>query len=65
VTQRLSRRRILGLGAATTLTGCAYPTLLEPRGLETTHTRVPLNGQSAAGARILHFADLHASSVVP
>lgn len=65
MTQRFSRRRILGLGAATALTGCAYPTLLEPRWLETTHTRVPIQGHASSTARILHLSDLHASAVVP
>lgn len=65
MTQRISRRRILGLGAAATLSGCTYPTLLEPRWLETTHTRVPVQGHSSASARILHLSDLHASNVVP
>lgn len=60
-----TRRRILGLGAAATLTGCAYPTLFELRWLETTHTRVPVPGHSSARARILHLSDLHASQFVP
>lgn len=47
------------------MAGGAYPTLLEPRWLETTHTRVPVRGHTIAQARILHLSDLHASQVVP
>ena len=63
----LTRRKWISLAAGFgAVSAAAYPTLFEPRWLELTSTYIPF-GQWAKGKpiRILHLADLHASSVVP
>src|SRR5947209_19175236 len=42
-----------------------YPCFVEPRWLDLTHRRVPLDRRPDAPVRILHIADLHASIFVP
>ncbi|MEP7363456.1 MAG: phosphodiesterase YaeI [Acidobacteriota bacterium] len=59
-----TRRRMLGIGFAAGASALAYPTVLEPRWLDVTHTSLP-NPHSAPTARILHLSDLHASWCVP
>ncbi|MEI9973871.1 MAG: phosphodiesterase YaeI [Ignavibacteriota bacterium] len=61
----ITRRRLLWSGAASLAAGIAYPTLLEPRWLAETHTRISLAAPSRATVRILHLSDLHASWAVP
>ncbi|MBE7542532.1 MAG: phosphodiesterase YaeI [Solibacteraceae bacterium] len=62
----LTRRRWMGVGAAGLALGCGYPVVVEPRWLELTRTRVRLGRRGeAAGVRILHLTDLHASWLVP
>ncbi len=61
----VSRRQWLSLTALGAIPVAAYPTVLEPRWLELTHTDVPLGLRTARPIRILHLSDFHASRVVP
>ncbi len=63
-----SRRRFILASAAASLGTLAYPTLLEPRWFQVTHTPIGIpaeNGVPGGRFRILHLSDLHLSLPVP
>jgi predicted MPP superfamily phosphohydrolase len=65
ITLRIITRRRLLASVLTAGSAAAYPVLVEPRWLELTHTRVPLNAQTSTVIRILQLSDFHASWAVP
>lgn len=61
----LNRRKWLSAVAFGAVSAAAYPVLGEPYWLELSHTNIQLGSKLSRPIRILHLADLHASSVVP